>query len=312
MEVLSSRSCHGGLIGLRSIASSSRPSTLLLRTTLRSTNLSQQINGRALHTDYRIPYSRLRNPLLFSIAFTGTAFGLAYYLDSHAQSSPDPDAKIKVMSGLVAVNAVVFGTLFVTQGMRTGRFVQLINRFTQVDLTRVDRDYITVLTGGFSHRAVWHFGLNMLGLFSFGSAMVGVLGQNQFLALYTSSICWTSMAQLTAELMNARRGGIPLPMLGASGGIYALLGLSASFAPWSGVTIIFLPFFTLPLLYAFGGIMTVDLIGILRRWKGFGHAAHFSGGLLGLVYASSTIPEEWRRRCRNNLQAVMAKKWGWR
>ena len=251
------------------------------------------------------PWSRLIKPLAFSTIFTGASFGTAYYLDKN--TTRGPDAGLKTLTGLIAANAAVFAGLYVSRSSG-GVYLRKLSQYTLLDATTVHKRPASVLTCGFSHFEIWHVGLNMVALYSFGSAIMPVLGPNQFLAFYTSGICWSSMAQLTMEVYRVRRGRIPRPSLGASGGVYALLGISAFVAPTASVSLLFLPFVAIPLGYAFTGIMALDLMGIIRGWSAFGHAAHFSGGLLGYSYAASGSIQAWRQAQKKS--RMYLSRWG--
>lgn len=54
--------------------------------------------------------------------------------------------------------------------------------------------------------------------------------------------------------------------------------------PDAKVGIIFLPFLTLPIKFAAGAMMLLDVVGIWRAWKGFNHVAHLGGALFGIGY----------------------------
>ncbi|EGN95283.1 hypothetical protein SERLA73DRAFT_77298 [Serpula lacrymans var. lacrymans S7.3] len=55
--------------------------------------------------------------------------------------------------------------------------------------------------------------------------------------------------------------------LGASGAIYAAVTLSALAFPDASISLIFLPFFAIPIQSGVGAIIALDAIGILRGWK---------------------------------------------
>ncbi|EGO20784.1 hypothetical protein SERLADRAFT_442128 [Serpula lacrymans var. lacrymans S7.9] len=75
-----------------------------------------------------------------------------------------------------------------------------------------------------------------------------------------------------------------LPSLGASGAIYAAVTLSALAFPDASISLIFLPFFAIPIQSGVGAIIALDAIGILRGWKMFDHYAHLSGATFGVLY----------------------------
>lgn len=248
------------------------------------------------HYDSRTPFpwSNLVRPVAFTVLFTGGSFGLAYWLDTNSHGRRDPDASLKLMSAIIAVNCGMFALLNVPAGR--SRILRLVRGYAVVDPVVAHRRPASLLLSGFSHSEVWHLGLNMVALYSFGSAVLPLLSGNQFCAFYGSALCWSSLAQLAVEVARARRGVVPRGSLGASGGIYALLGVVAWYAPETSVYLLFLPFVTIRLGYAFGGMLALDTVGLVRGWSTFGHAAHLTGGATGYLYGKAAIAERWPRK----------------
>lgn len=50
------------------------------------------------------------------------------------------------------------------------------------------------------------------------------------------------------------------------------------------MSLIFLPFVPIPIMTAYYGMLLVDLVGLLRGWALFDHAAHLGGALAGVLY----------------------------
>jgi len=169
----------------------------------------------------------------------------------------------------------------------------------------------TMLTSTFSHQNLLHVGFNMFALYSFGSAAFDWLGTQQILnrdrlpeSTYVyHSICVAGLASsLVSHLVSTRirfprmvaalssnpqsASKIPsiMPSLGASGAIYATVTLSALALPQASVSLIFLPWFQLPIAVGVGGIITLDIIGALRGWSVFDHWAHLGGAGFGVLY----------------------------
>lgn len=256
-------------------------------------------------------WSTLTRPLIVTILVTGTTFSLAYHLDIQrgTGTSRSPETKLKVLTGLIAVNTAVFAACYIPSFTRLGRpIARFLSRYSTFDAIHVRKYPMSVLTSGFSHTEVWHLGLNMMGLYTVGSVVYDLLGTNQFLAFYTSAICWSGMAQLAVTVYRARRGILPRGSLGASGGIYALFGVVAWYVPNASVYLIFFPFVPIQLGLAFTGMMTMDAYGLYAGWKTFGHAAHFGGGMLGLLYSILQIPEKWLEQRRKKLVEWFARK----
>jgi membrane associated rhomboid family serine protease len=100
----------------------------------------------------------------------------------------------------------------------------------------------SLLLSTFSHREGAHLFFNMFALYSFAGIFSGLLSPGHFIAFYLTSgtvvslgsLCWTYFFQFY-RLAN--------PSLGASGALYALLGLTAATVPENRVAIIFFAFY---------------------------------------------------------------------
>ncbi|KAG1864903.1 hypothetical protein F4604DRAFT_1782701 [Suillus subluteus] len=75
-----------------------------------------------------------------------------------------------------------------------------------------------------------------------------------------------------------------LPSLGASGAIYAAVTVSALAFPDAQVSLIFPPFVSIPIQAGVGGLVILDVIGIVRGWRMFDHYAHLGGAAFGALY----------------------------
>ncbi|GAB1518256.1 hypothetical protein RhiTH_001315 [Rhizoctonia solani] len=94
----------------------------------------------------------------------------------------------------------------------------------------------------------------------------------------------TSTSIRTEAIAASRAHGVIAPSLGASGAIYAAVTASALAYPDASVSLIFLPFVSLPIGAGVGGMVCLDIIGIIRGWRTFDHWAHLAGASFGVVY----------------------------
>ncbi|GAA5877706.1 hypothetical protein JCM3774_006650 [Rhodotorula dairenensis] len=164
---------------------------------------------------------------------------------------------------------------------------------------------VTLFTSTFSHRTLTHLGFNSIALFSFSSATFAALShadsdllprstsRYEFLALFATAGVVSALASHVWFSRVIARGlfkrglttrevrGAVLPSLGASGAVYALVSLTALSFPSTSVSLIFLPFFPIPIGLATSALVAVDLIGLFRGWRMFDHAAHLAGAAVG-------------------------------
>lgn len=75
-----------------------------------------------------------------------------------------------------------------------------------------------------------------------------------------------SPARLSSAQALASHAAI-LPSLGASGAIYAALTVTACAFPDSNVGIILIPFISFPIWAGVGGMVALDLVGLIRGWQ---------------------------------------------
>ena len=136
---------------------------------------------------------------------------------------------------------------------------------------------LPMILSTFSHNDIIHLAINMFVLFSFARSGVAVLGKEQFLAVYTSAGVFASLVSLTHKVIS----GSAIPSVGASGAILAIFAIHCLFFPDSRIEIVFLPFLGTSAGYALPGIVLMDSIGVLRKWRWLDHAAHLGGACMG-------------------------------
>ncbi len=122
--------------------------------------------------------------------------------------------------------------------------------------------------GGFSHIL-----FNMLGLFLFGSQVESQMGSKEFLIFYLTAGLG---AGIVALLLN-------IPVIGASGAIYALLLAFATYFPNAKILV----FFVLPMKAPIA-VLVFTVLSIYFQFSGaFGgvaHFAHLAGLAVGYLY----------------------------
>jgi rhomboid-like protein len=117
------------------------------------------------------------------------------------------------------------------------------------------------------------------------------------IALNTSKAAVSSPAALQGILRGRGISNTILPSLGASGAVYAMITLSAFAFPEVNVSLIFPPTPGIPIQYAVGGLVLLDIFGVWRRWKVFDHYAHLGGAAFGALYYNYGA-EFWERMRR--------------
>lgn len=143
------------------------------------------------------------------------------------------------------------------------------------------------LTYGFAHGGPSHIFGNMIGLFFFGRAAESVYGSRKFLWMYLTAILGGGIIWIVTAMPAVGRGAA---VLGASGGVVAVVILFCLHFPHQKVYLLFLPFFGFPawvlgLLYVGG-----DLLGMFGVRHG---NVAFVVHLAGAAYAYFFFRTQW-------------------
>ena len=149
-----------------------------------------------------------------------------------------------------------------------------------------------LLTYGFLHGGLTHLAFNMLGLYTFGSAVEQLFGRRFFILYYLASVV---VAGITHLVITSWIGGPQVPMVGASGGVYGLLLAFGVFFPTRVVVLLIppIPMKARTFVVVFAAVEL--LFGVTGTASGVAHFAHL-GGMLG-----GWLMIMWRRGNRPRL-----------
>jgi membrane associated rhomboid family serine protease len=159
-----------------------------------------------------------------------------------------------------------------------------------------------LLTYGFLHSTtdLWHIALNMFGLWLFGREVEARYGKREFLAFYLVAIVVAGLVWSLAELPT--RGAAI--MMGASGGIAAVVILFAMNFPYR--TILFMFIIPMPMWVFALLIVGMDAMGAVNRSGNVAYTAHLGGAAFGFLYYKGRIRLErwlpgptWKPRLRS-------------
>jgi membrane associated rhomboid family serine protease len=141
----------------------------------------------------------------------------------------------------------------------------------------------TMLTYQFSHSGIFHIFFNMLILYVVGSIFMDFFKKKDVWKVY---ILGGTIAGLFYVLCNAvipafkNHSGI---LVGASGGVMAILFASASYAP--NIRLNLFGIFPVKLIWIAMGYLVIDLLSIPGS-NGGGHLAHLGGAAFGWLFAN--------------------------
>ena len=190
--------------------------------------------------------------------------------------------RLRALPVIVGLNALVFLAWLVAA--RGSELWSLLAVNFMVSTNRLEHGlWWTLLTAAFSHQELWHFLLNMVVLWSFGSVLERLLGSRLFVVFYLVSAIVSSASHclVSSLLLHDDR----IAALGASGAVSAvLIAFSLSFPRNKILLFGIVP---IPALVGAALFVAIDLWGLLAQTRGaalpIGHGAHLGGALCGAV-----------------------------
>jgi membrane associated rhomboid family serine protease len=138
-----------------------------------------------------------------------------------------------------------------------------------------------LVTYAFMHGSFQHILYNMLGLYFLGTMLEGIIGTRRFMVFYMLAVVVAGFAQLMLSLAFDRE---PVPILGASGGVLAVICAMATLRPATRMILIIFPLTlrTLALIW-----VASDLFTLIRQFQGqesnVASFAHLTGAALGFA-----------------------------
>jgi membrane associated rhomboid family serine protease len=128
-----------------------------------------------------------------------------------------------------------------------------------------------------------HVAANMITLYSFGRAVETFLGHWRYLGLYIGGAVASALTWYVCNL-----GGDPtVPIIGASGAVFAVLAAIGTIAPRTRITVLL--FFVVPLNITLGNLALLicgaEAVQMIFGWMPeIAHSAHLGGAAFGALY----------------------------
>ncbi|VVC29875.1 Hypothetical protein CINCED_3A016383 [Cinara cedri] len=194
----------------------------------------------------------------------------------------------KIFGTILFLNALVFLAWQIPRWQGT-----MIKYFT-TDALAKRIPVSSLLLSAFSHSSLVHLSFNMFALHSFCRGVIqwGDMAPEEFTAMYISSCVVSSLASIVFR----RRIKSPGISLGASGAILSVVAYFSISHPKEHCSIIFLPTLQFEAIYALYGIVSLDTLGLILRWKVLDHAAHLGGTIFGLIWYKYISMYVWGNR----------------
>ncbi|KAJ1978023.1 hypothetical protein H4R34_003361, partial [Dimargaris verticillata] len=181
----------------------------------------------------------------------------------------------KFVWSLMAVNAAIFGLWQVRRCQPW-----LMRHFTHHPFS--GRSY-TLLTSCFSHKEFTHLLFNMVALYSFAPAVMGIMPKETFPAFFLTAGAASGLLGHLSSMWFSR-AALTLPSLGASGILYAVLSAFVCEYPHQKLSLIFLPFYGIEAQHLFPALIVFDTLGVIFKWRMMNHQVHLAGAAFGFLY----------------------------
>jgi len=134
-----------------------------------------------------------------------------------------------------------------------------------------------LVTYSFLHGSLAHIFFNMLALYMFGGEIERLFGSRYYLSFYFASVVTAAINHL---VITALLGSPPVPMLGASGGVYGLLLAYGMYFPYRRIMLLIPPIPMQARTFVIVFAVIELALGVTQTSAGVAHFAHL-GGMLG-------------------------------
>ncbi len=149
-------------------------------------------------------------------------------------------------------------------------------------LNILEGNYVwTFLTSMFMHAGFFHLLINMLSLFFIGSLVEKIIGRKRYFWFYIISGIFAGLFFVLLSLIfTADLGAYAV---GASGALFALIGLLVLLTPNLPVYVMFIPI-PIKMKYAAPGMLVLLWLISIAGNVSIGNTAHLGGLIMGLFY----------------------------
>ncbi|POY74586.1 hypothetical protein BMF94_2347 [Rhodotorula taiwanensis] len=253
------------------------------RSLVQSRAAASSLSRRALHTS-----SIQRGPRWYNgRGGNGGSGGYQRRRDPSWRDRLDSIPAMYVVGTLIAINLAVFAAwnygYQLAQRFRDGSWLRFLQRNFTTSWVNFSQGRVwTLLTSAFSHEGTSHILVNMASLFFMAPAVISILGNSGFLALYFfAGVASSTVSLVFNHFVN--RQNPHYAAHGASGATYGAISFFAAAYPRQT----FLLFFVVPVpaWLCVSGIFAWDLYnGLFRRGGMTDSAGHVGGMLAGVLF----------------------------
>jgi membrane associated rhomboid family serine protease len=185
---------------------------------------------------------------------------------------------------IIAANVVVFALEYL--------FPKVMGYLAMTPVLVLSGAFWQPVTYMFAHANLSHLLFNMLGLLFFGTAIEREMGSKEFFLYYMLTGTLAGLFSFAAYLFT---GGAYVPLLGASGAIFAVLLAFAALEPNAQILIWGILPVRAPVMVI--GYTVIEILSeVLGRSDGTAHLTHLAGFAFGWLYFLARFGvNPWRR-----------------
>jgi membrane associated rhomboid family serine protease len=185
---------------------------------------------------------------------------------------------------LIAINVLVFALEYL--------FPPVMRLLAMTPILVLNGFFWQPFTYMFAHANLTHILVNMLGLLFFGPAIEREMGSREFILYYLLTGFLAGLFSFAAYLF---LGGADVPLLGASGAVFAVLLAFATLQPNSQILIWGIIPVRAPIMVL--GYTAIELVSqVFNSQSGVAHLTHLAGFAFGWLYFLARFGvNPWRR-----------------
>ena len=181
---------------------------------------------------------------------------------------------------LLIANIVVFLLQTMTSELRGPTSVGGVTQLLSLNLGDLFPSFQLwrLVTYGFCHGSINHIAFNLFVLWMFGRTVEPIYGSREFLAFYLAAIVVSGLFHVGFQVAQQSSVGV----VGASGGVMAIVFLTAMHYPKMTVLLMFV----IPVELRWIAIMyaLADVFGLFHAGASVAHMAHLGGAAFGIAY----------------------------
>lgn len=178
---------------------------------------------------------------------------------------------------------IILLAVFILEVLFSSRIKQIFETFGLSLKALQEEKWWVIITSIFLHASPEHLVLNIIALFFFGNAVEEKLGTRKMLAIFFLSALGGELAVISASLLGLQ--AYDIPTIGASGGIFGLMGAAMLVKPFEFIIypyLVPLPIFIIAIFYTLSNLSLFLYHIITGTPTDISYTAHLGGVLVGM------------------------------